>query len=99
MSMTSLTLASFDDHVLEDRVLGDRLVERHVERWWNLLGNPIDIRIRHVEGTPHVPHHRLRLHRPEGDDLCDVLTAVLPRDVVDHLAAASLAEVDVDIRK
>ena len=41
--------------------------------------------------------HRLRLHRPEGDDLRDVLAAVLPRDVLDHLAAAPLAEVDVDI--
>ena len=39
----------------------------------------------------------LRLHRPEGDDLGDVLAAVLLRDVLDDLAAAALAEVDVDI--
>ena len=32
--------------------------------------------------------HRLRLHRPEGDDLGDVLAAVLAGDVLDHLAAA-----------
>ena len=44
-------------------------------------------------------HGRLRLHRPEGDDLGDVLTAVLPRDVLDDLAATALAEVDVDIRQ
>ena len=92
-----LDLGVLRHHVLEDRVLGERLVERHVERRRDLLGDPIDIGIRHVERAPHVPHHRLRLHRPEGDDLRDVLAAVLPRDVVDDLAAASLAEVDVDI--
>ena len=45
----------------------------------------------------HVAHHRLRLHGPEGDDLGHVLAAVLPRDVLDDLAAARLAEVDVDV--
>ncbi len=39
----------------------------------------------------------LRLHRPERDDLRDVLAAVLPRDVLDDLAAPPLAEVDVDV--
>ncbi len=97
MSMTSLTLASFDDHVLEDRVLVERLVERHVERRRDLLGDPIDVGIRHVERAPDVAHHGLRLHRPEGDDLRDVLAAVLPRDVVDHFAAPPLAEVHVDV--
>ncbi len=44
-----------------------------------------------------VAHDRARLHRPERDDLRDVLAAVLARDVLDHLAAAPLAEVDVDV--
>ena len=34
---------------------------------------------------------------PNGDDLRDVLAAVLARDVLDDLAAAPLAEVDVDV--
>ena len=46
---------------------------------------------------PDVAHDRLRLHRPERDDLRDVLAAVLPRDVLDDFAAAPLAEVDVDV--
>ncbi len=37
------------------------------------------------------------LHRAERDDLGDVLPAVLAGDVLDDLAAATLAEVDVDI--
>ena len=97
MSMTSLTFGVLRDHVLEDRVLGERLVERHVERRRDLLGDAVDVGIRHVERAADVPHHGLRLHRPEGDDLRDVLAAVLPRDVVDHFAAPPLAEVHVDI--
>ena len=97
MSMTSLTFGSFADHVLEDRVLGERLVERHVERRRDLLGDAVDVGVRHVERAADVAHHGLRLHRPEGDDLRDVLAAVLARDVVDHLAAAPLAEVHVDV--
>ena len=92
-----LDLGVLRRHVLEDRVLGERLVERHVERRRDLLGDPIDVGVRHVERPPDVAHHRLRLHRPEGDDLRDVLAPVLPRDVVDDFAAAALAEVDVDI--
>ena len=84
-------------HVLEDRVLGERLVERHVERRRDLLGDAVDVGVRHVERAADVAHDRLRLHRPEGDDLRDVLAAVLARDVVDHLAAPPLAEVDVDV--
>ena len=92
-----LDLGVLRHHVLEDRVLGERLVQRHVERRRDLLGDPIDVGIRHVERAPDVPHHGLRLHRPEGDDLRDVLAAVLARDVVDHFAASPLAEVHVDI--
>ena len=44
-----------------------------------------------------VAHDGARLHRAEGDDLRDVLAAVLAGDVVDDLAAPPLAEVDVDV--
>ena len=40
-----------------------------------------------------------RLHRPERDDLRDVLAAVLARHVLDHFAAPALAEIDVDVRQ
>ena len=83
--------------LLEARALLERLVERHVERRRDQLGDLVDVGERHVEHAPDVAHHGLRLHRPEGDDLGDVLAAVLARDVVDDLAAAALAEVDVDV--
>ena len=84
-------------HLPQHRVLGQRLLERHVERRRDLLGDAVDVRVRHVHGAPDVAHDRLGLHRAEGDDLRDVLAAVPARDVLDHLAAAALAEVDVDV--
>ena len=85
-------------HLLERRVLLERLVERHVERRRDLLGDLVDVGVRHLEDArPTSRTTALRLHRPERDDLRDVLAAVLARDVLDHLAAAPLAEVDVDV--
>ena len=45
----------------------------------------------------HVLDRRLGLHRAEGADLGHVGVAVLLPDVVDHLVAPLLAEVDVDV--
>jgi len=84
-------------HLLQRRVLLERLVERHVERRWNLLGHFVDVGKRHLEHAPDVADDGLRLHRAKGDDLRDVLAAVFPCDVLDHFAAPPLAEVDVDI--
>ncbi len=84
-------------HLLQRRALGERLLERHVERRRDRLGDAVGVGVRDVHHARDVAHHRARLHRPERDDLRDVLAAVLPRDVLDHLAAAALAEVDVDV--
>ena len=84
-------------HLLERRVLVERLVERHVERRRDRLGDAVGIRVRDVHHAGDVAHDGARLHRPERDDLRDVLAAVLARDVLDHFAAPPLAEVDVDV--
>jgi hypothetical protein len=65
----------------------------------DLLGNAIDVRVRHVHDAADVADDRLGLHGAERDDLRDVLAAVFLRHVGDHFAAAALAEVDVDIRQ
>ena len=86
-------------HLAEHGVLLERLVQRHVEHGGDLLRDPVHVRVGHVHHAADVAHHGLRLHGAEGDDLRDVLAPVLARDVVDHLAAAALAEVDVDVRQ
>jgi hypothetical protein len=83
--------------ILERLALLERLVERHVQGRRNLLRHLVHVGERHLQHAPDVAHDCLRLHRSEGDDLRDVLAAVLSRDVLDDLAAPALAEIDVDI--
>ena len=97
IASSSLTFGSFCSSSLSAGALLQRLVERHVERRRDELGDPVGLGERHVQHARHVPDHRLRLHRAEGDDLRDVLAAVLARHVLDDLAAPPLAEVDVDV--
>ena len=83
--------------VLEIGALLERLLEGHVEGGRYLLGHPVDVGVRHPHGSADVPHDGAGLHRPEGDDLGHVVPPVLAGDVVDDLAPAALAEVDVDV--
>ena len=61
------------------------------------LRDAIDFAIRHIECASHVLDCRLGRHRVEGDDLCDLVLAVLALHILDHFAAPVHAEVDVDI--
>ena len=92
-----MTRSSFCDHLLERRALLERLGEGHVERRRDRLGHPVRVGVRDVHHAGDVAHDGARLHRPERDDLRDVLAAVLAGHVVDHFAAPALAEVDVDV--
>ena len=83
--------------LLQRRVFRHRQVERHLELVRDELGDAIDVGDRHLHDAADVADGRPRLHGAEGDDLRDVLAPVLLGDVVDHLAAPALAEVDVDI--
>ena len=82
-------------HLTERLALLERLRERHVERRRDLSGHLVHVGEGHLEHAPDVAHDRL--HRPERDDLRDVLAAVFPGDVLDHFAAAPLTEIDVDV--
>ena len=94
---SSLTFGSVCSISRSGSLSSSAFSQRHVERRRNLLRDLVDVGERHFQHAADVAHHRLRLHRPEGDDLGDVLAAVLAGDVLDHLAAAPLAEVDVDV--
>ena len=81
----------------ELRHLGERRVQRHVQRGRNHLGDAVHFRDRHLHDPADVTHHGARLHGAERDDLGHVLAAVLRRDVRDDFPAPPLAEVDIDI--
>ena len=62
------------------------------------LGQLVDLAIGHLQHAADVAQHAARLQRAEGDDLRDLVAAVALLHVGDHLAAAVLAEVDVEVR-
>ena len=57
----------------------------------------IDQRQIDVERAPHVADGGFRAQRPEGDDRRDLILAVFARRVADHLGAAVVGEVHVNI--
>ena len=71
--------------------------QRHIERRRDRLRDLVGVGVGDVHHARHVADDGPRLHRAEGDDLRDVLAAVLARDVLDDLAAAAFAEIDVDV--
>ena len=85
---------------LQLRLALDRLRQRHrrgrILR--HQLGQLVDLPIGHLQHAADVAQHAARLQRAEGDDLRHLVAAVALLHVVDHLAAAVLAEVDVEVR-
>ena len=58
----------------------------------------VDLPIGHLQHAADVAQHAAGLQRTEGDDLRHLVAAVALLHVVDHLVAAVLAEVDVEVR-
>ena len=70
---------------------------RRVRREGDHLGDAVDLGQGHLEDAADVADGRPGGHGPEGDDLADVLLAVLLGHVLDHLLPAAAAEVHVDV--
>ena len=62
------------------------------------LAELVDLPVGHLQHAADVAQHAARLQRAEGDDLRDPVVAVLVLHVADHLVAAVLAEVDIEVR-
>ena len=62
------------------------------------LAQPIDLAVGHLQHAADIAQHAARLQGAEGDDLRHMIAAVLLLHVADHLVAALLAEVDVEVR-
>src|SRR5690625_1416061 len=82
----------------ELRHLIRRLLKRNTWPIRDELRDPVGLAERQVEHARHIPYDRLRAHRSKRDDLAYVVAAVLLDHVVDDLRAATVVEVDVDIR-
>ena len=71
--------------------LGDRA--EHGDRLGDLVAECVGI----VERAAGITDRRARSHRPERDDLRDVVVAVLLTDVIEHRIAPVVGEVHIDI--
>ena len=63
----------------------------------HLLGDLIHFGVGDVHAPPHVPDDAPGRHGAKRHDLGHVVVAVLPSDIVHHLAPADIAEVHIDI--
>ena len=85
---------------LQARLALDRLLERN--RCGRILRHQfaelVDLPVRHLQDAADVAQHAARLQRAEGDDLRHLVAPVAFLHVADHLVAAVLAEVDVEVR-
>ena len=75
----------------------ERLVELDAQLVGDGLGDPVDLAVAHAQDAPDVADGGPGEHRAEGDDLGDVVLAVLAADVGDDLVAPAVLEVDVDV--
>ncbi len=76
----------------------ERLLQPDPELVRDGLRDPVDVAVGVTQHPPDVADGGAGEHRAEGDDLGDVILAVLPRDVGDDLVAPVVLEVDVDVR-
>ena len=84
--------------LLELRLLLDGLFERDIERVRDEFGDLVHFGVGNVEHAADVADHAFGQHRAVGDDLGDVVLAVLLDHVLEHLVAPVHAEVHVDVR-
>ncbi len=91
-------LRLFGDQRLDVGVLRQEFLERRrVRARGNLLRDAIDFGERQVERATDVADDRARRHRPERDDLRDMIAAVAASRVFEDALASLHAEVDVDV--
>ncbi len=75
----------------------ERFVDGDADGGRDHLGDAVDLAVGHLQRAAYVLDRGFRGHRVEGDDLRDLIAAVLALDVLDDLAATVHAEVDIDI--
>ena len=77
---------------------GKGALQRHAQFKGHQFGDAVRFLIGHVHHPAHVADDGAGGHGAEGDDLRHVIRAVAAAHVVDHLPAALVVEVHVDIR-
>ena len=85
------------DHLAQGRGDLEGLLELDAELVGHGLGDPVDLAVAEPEHPADISDRRPGEHRPEGDDLGDVVWTVFAGDVGDDLVTSAVFEVDVDV--
>ena len=85
--------------LLEFRHLLERFRQRHFQFGRNQFRQPVAVAIRQTHHAADIAHHRFCAHRAEGDDLRDGIAPVFFADIFDHVRAAVVGEINVNIRR
>ena len=96
-SMSRLTSGSASTISRSAGAICERLLELDAQLVRDGLGDAVDLAVAQAQDAADVADRGPGEHRAEGDDLGDVVRAVLARDVGDDLVAAAVLEVDVDV--
>ena len=75
----------------------ERLLQSHFQFVGNHLGQPIAFAVAQAHDAADIAHDGFGAHGAEGDDLRDGIAAVFLAHVFDHVGAAVVGKVDVDI--
>ena len=85
-------------HLLEFRVDGQCTVNGNMQFHRHLFGNCVDFVIRNGQRASDIADGRASRHGTKGDDLRDVVGAILSSYVLDDLGTADITKIHVDIR-
>ena len=75
-----------------------RLVNGNMQFHRYLLGDCVYLIIWNIQRTPNVAYRSPRGHCTKSHNLCDTVRTVFFGDVLDHLRAAHIAEININIR-
>ena len=75
-----------------------RLLQGHLGVGGDHLAQAVHLGVGQAQHAAHVPHRKARGHGAKGDDLADVVRAVLAGHIVDDLLPPLVAEVDVKVQ-
>ena len=86
-------------YLLEPRFFVECLCQRHLGIFWNQGTDLVGFLVWDIKDTGNIFHNSLWLERSERDDLSNPVLTVMLRNVVDNLAPAFEAEVNIEIRE
>ena len=87
--------------LLQIRLIHDSVFELHMvaHHWiWYEFREPIRLSIRHIQDACHIAHSVLRHHLTKGHNVTHAAFAVLLCTIFNHLVAAVILNISIDIR-